>query len=297
MKLVSDFDGVWTFPAAEAEAQGEILDRELEATLPDAARPKAGEWIRAARAAVAAAPWEWGWAPDGRLSAFGDEDPFSAHSALIHYVRGAAGDPIAAAMREGVAASGRTLDQLGAESHAAGVARVVSARGPAMVAEAGEAGRSMLAAGIEVVVVSNSPGEKLSAWFAHVGIPGVSHPERVPGALRFRGGARKFELDPSSSHPLQIGGHRIETARPAYERILREERPDAVVGDVFSLDLALPLRLKREEPGWSALRVLWLIQRYTPRWLRDEVAAHAGGEIEFIEGGITAVAATLTAGR
>ena len=56
MRLVSDFDGVWTFPAAEAEAQGEILDGLLEAALPEAMRAGGRDWIGAARAAVAAEP-------------------------------------------------------------------------------------------------------------------------------------------------------------------------------------------------------------------------------------------------
>lgn len=293
MKLVSDFDGVWTFPDAEAEAQGGILDRELENALPRELRDRGRDWIGRARAAVAAEPHRYGWAPGGRISAFGDEDPFCAHSALIHFIHQAAGDPVADALREAIEASGRTLDQVGSESHAAGVGRVVSVRGPAMVAAAGEAGRALLAADVEVVVVSNSPSEKLGAWFAHAGVPGVSHPERADRTTRFRGGSRKFEMDADRTHPLEIGELSIETARPVYERILREERPDAVVGDVFSLDLALPLRLRREEPGWRELRVVWLLQPYTPRWLRAAVERHAGGEVECVEGGIAAVVAAL----
>ena len=162
-----------------------------------------------------------------------------------------------------------------------------------MVPAAGEAGRALVDGGVEVVVVSNSPAEKLATWFAHVGLASVAHPGRAPRAFCLRGESRKFEIDAARAHPLVLGELSIETARPAYERILREERPDAVVGDVFSLDLALPLRLKREEPGWSGLRVVWIQQRYTPRWLRAAVEWHAGGEVECVEGGLAAVAATL----
>ena len=295
MKLVSDFDGVWTLPDAEAQAQGEILDHELEAALPRELRDRGREWIGRARAAVAASPQRYGWALGGRISAFGDEDPFTAHSALMHYIQQATGDPMAAAIRLGVEAGGRTLDETGAASHAAGVARVGASRGPPLGGGGGEAGRALLAAGAEVVIVSNSPSEKLGAWFAHAGLAGVAHPERAAHAFRFRGASRKFETDSGRAHPLVLGGIRIETARPAYEAILREEKPDAVVGDVFSLDLALPLRLKREAPGWRNLRVLWIMQPYTPRWLRAAVEWHAGCEVECVEGGIAAVTASLLA--
>ena len=49
----------------------------------------------------------------------------------------------------------------------AGVERVEARRGPAITPEAADAGRALLAAGVEVVVVSNSGTDKLRRWFAH----------------------------------------------------------------------------------------------------------------------------------
>jgi len=294
MKLLSDFDGVWTLPFAEGVAQGEILDGAIVAALPEGMRAAGVEWVRRARAAVAASPRRYGWAPGGRLSAFGDEDPFMPHSGLVHFAElAAATDPVAHALKDGLAARGKTIDDLGGESHAAGVAQVVAQRGPAIVPEAREAVRSLHAAGVEVVVASNSGPDKLLAWFGHAGVEGVLHPERADGALRLRGGARKFLTDEKRSEPLALGEVAIETARPFYEAILADERPDAVVGDVLSLDLALPLRLKRTNSAWSGVRLLWLIQSYTPAWLRALVERHAGDEIEAVEGGIAALPAAL----
>lgn len=295
MKLVSDFDGVWTYPDAEAEAQGRILDAMLERALTGELRDRGREWIGAARAAVAATPRRWGWRANGTLSAFGDEDPFTAHNGLLHYIEDAAPvDPVARAILDGFAARGAQFDAAGGESHAQGVASVVAARGPAMAPGAAAAGRALLDGAVEVVAVSNSPNEKLAEWFASAGIASHPHPERADRAFRLRGRSRKFEIDPARSELLQLGDLAIETARPVYERVLREERPDAVVGDVFSLDVALPLRLKRTESEWRGLRVLWLMQPYTPRWLRAAVEWHAGGEVECIEGGLPGLAAALT---
>ena len=86
---------------------------------------------------------------------------------------------------------------------------------------------------------------------------------------------------------------RVDIARPDYERVLREERPDAVVGDVFSLDLALPLAFKRRDPAWRHVRLFWLVHPYTPERMKRELASLADGEVEPVEGGLAGVAERL----
>jgi hypothetical protein len=92
---------------------------------------------------------------------------------------------------------------------------------------------------------------------------------------------------------LDLDGMRIELARPHYEAILREEAPDAVVGDVFSLDLAVPLALRRSEPSWTHVRLFWLVRDYAPARMRRALAA--APEVEQVTGGFEAVAAALRA--
>jgi hypothetical protein len=299
MKLLTDFDGVWTDPRPEARAQGEVLDEALVDALPEADRPAASAWLARARRAVMASPRTYGWAPDGcRISAFADEDPFAPHAALLHYIeRHAAHDPVARAMKEAAAAGGRSLDALGGWSHMEGVRRVVEVRGPGILPEAAEAGRRALALGLDVVVVSNSGTDKLARWFDHAGVPARVHPESVPGALRLRGGAGKFVLDERTT-PLTLGDCVVETARPGYERILREERPDAVVGDVFSLDLALPLALKRAEPAFAGMRLFWLdVPESASALMRATLERHAAGEVEIVAGGLGSVVERLAGER
>jgi hypothetical protein len=293
MKLLSDFDGVWTNPEAEARAHGEALDARLIGAAPPARRDEARAWIAAARRATLAAPERWGWSAAGRLSAFADEDPFSAHSALLHYVEArAAEDPTAELLRDGARALGRgSLEAFGLGAHLEGVAQVEAARGPAVLDGAAHAGRAMLAGGVEIVVVSNSLEEKLERWFARAALPHARHPSRTPGALRLRGTARKHELDPERAEPLELGRLRVDVRRPHYEAILREEAPDAVVGDVFSLDLALPLALRRREPAWRHVRLFWIVRDYTPHRLRHLLSS--AGEIEPVEGGLEEVADAL----
>jgi len=141
--------------------------------------------------------------------------------------------------------------------------------------------------------VSNSGTDKLVEWFRHAGVPARVHPDHESGALRLRGSARKFVLDETRSDPLALGALTVEVARPAYETVLRDEQPDAVVGDVFSLDLALPLALKRREKAFAHMRLFWLIRDYTPRWLRDAIGPALGNDVELIEGGLPGVARAL----
>ena len=292
MRLVSDFDGVCTHPSEEARAQGDALDQALVSLLPQR-QAEVRDWVARARAAALAEPTRFGWAPGGRLSAFADEDPFAAHSALLHYIHVLSEpDSMARALRAAVLGGTHgSLEALGGWSHAEGVRRVVAERGPAPLAESAAAGRRLLAAH-DVVVVSNSGTKKLQDWLRAAVLPTCVHPEHRKGAIRLRGGAQKFKLDPAAHLPLALGDVTIETARAKYEAILHEEHPDAIVGDVFSLDLALPLRLKRTDPAFRQVRLFWLIRDYTPEWLRTLVAEHAP-EVEPFEDGLPGVARAL----
>jgi hypothetical protein len=294
MKLLSDFDGVWTHPAAEAAAQGALLDERLAACAPPARQAEARAWIAAARAATLAEPARWGWTHDGRIAAWADEDPFAAHGALLHYLQEHAdAEPLAALLLAGASARGEgSLDRFSLAAHLEAVARIEATRGPGVLPEAAQAGRELLARGVEVVLVSNSRPEKLARWFAHAHLPHRTHPGRATGALRVRGDAGKHVLAAGPAEYLELGALRIERRRPHYEGILREEAPDAVVGDVFSLDLAVPLALRRGEPSWRDVRIFWLLRDYTPARLRAAVAAHAP-EVEAIAGGLPAVAEAL----
>ena len=56
MKLLSDFDGVWTYPDAEGAAHGAALDAALLAAAGADAGAEVAAWIARARAAVRADP-------------------------------------------------------------------------------------------------------------------------------------------------------------------------------------------------------------------------------------------------
>ena len=56
----------------------------------------------------------------------------------------------------------------------------------------------------------------------------------------------------------------VDTDRPYYESALLELQPDAVIGDVFCLDLALPIRLKRQKKLSFTGGIHYRCRDYTP---------------------------------
>src|SRR5215831_20531767 len=146
MKLLSDFDGVWTYPDEEGVAHGAALDAALEVALGEGERPAVRAWIARARAALKTDPGRWGWAAAGRITAFADEDPFTEHGALLQYMDAArAHDPLAARLAAAVEASDGTLDAFGGRAHVSGVKSVETRRGPGVTVAAAAAGRQLLA--------------------------------------------------------------------------------------------------------------------------------------------------------
>ncbi len=86
-----------------------------------------------------------------------------------------------------------------------------------------------------------------------------------------RGNAHKFRLG-DNPQPVDFGDRQVDADRPYYADILRKERPQAVVGDVFSLDLALPFDMARREPMiYEDMQVYLRVRPYTPQWAVDSV--------------------------
>ena len=144
---------------------------------------------------------------------------------------------------------------------------------PALVPRAREMFEALARAGAEIVVVSNSSSDKINGWFRETGVGnGLAH------ALRVRGSAGKFLLGPSDEH-LVLAGRRILVDRPKYRAILDEERPDLVIGDVYSLDLALPHVMRREHHPSAPAELVLRRHPHTPRWVLD---TRADGAIDLV---------------
>lgn len=260
MKVVSDFDGVLTDISEEAARVFQLFSRglsELAFISPDTLP----QLIKKFETRMADAPFDHGWRWEKKITAFAGEDGFIKVNAMAAAFdeAAAAGDSILAKGKMFLDHAGLTrYTELAQRSYvemtqetAAGKHRPIDPSGVKAIA-------GWLSGGAEVVVVSNSATERIEQLLGKAGLD--------PKRIRVRGQARKYQLGDTPRY-LSLDTCRIDTDRPLYEKILMEEKPDHVLGDVFSLDLSLPLYLRRQSaPGLGGTRV-WLRKReYTPSW-------------------------------
>lgn len=262
MNIVSDFDGVWTDPSAEAGAMADVIAEELRRLA-----PRANGLLEDLVRRIRVSPERHGWVVDGRISSYADEDPFCANNALC------------AALYEGEwAASLRPefADASAFASHCyhAAVERVERQAGPQMLPGARAAVERILKSGARLVILSNSSPAKLLQWFRSAGVD-VSENSDAP--VRVRGNAGKFRL--GGTGEKSFSGRIVQLGREPYRRALLEERPDAVIGDNLSLDLSLPSHLKSTHPDFRSLRLVLARTPYTPEWSRRSFR-EAGGSAE-----------------
>jgi len=264
MILLSDFDGVFTEPQAEAASvtayiEAQVADRAGEAGLAE---------LEEARAAVRAEPTAHGWFYDGVLSAYADEDPYifnNATAAAIYAADGA----LAAALREG---GFETHDAFSMACFTAGTEAWRAANSTHLLPEAVEALERFLAKGWEVVVVSNSSPERVASILSERGISEASHP-----GLSLKGGALKFGISPIPQFGVPqsaaFGAREVRLDRGHYLNIIDAVKPHAVIGDVLSLDLALPAQIRDVIPEAKELQVFLKQNDYTPAWTLEACEA------------------------
>jgi hypothetical protein len=275
LKILSDFDGVWTNQAFEAEHVKLYVATEAARHAEIDAAVARADFLHFERA-VKSTPERYGWAPDGRITAYVDEDPFCEPNSITSYIATETGDLRTRPYREAILDAGfASLTSFADQCFHAATQSFRREHPPALVPRAVLSLEALRRAGAEIVVVSNSPPEKIIDWFRQVG---VDAGERAHHQLRVRGSAGKYLLG-SSGETITVGGRAIAVDRPRYLQVIEEERPEVVIGDVFSLDLALP-HVMRAKGHPAAPRELILRRHgHTPPWI---LATRADGAIDRI---------------
>jgi phosphoglycolate phosphatase-like HAD superfamily hydrolase len=278
VKILSDFDGVWTDPALEAESVKLFLAAEAARMAGVGAEEALGHF-REYEARVKSTPHRYGWAPDGRITAYVDEDPFCVPNSIACFVE-EGGDEHTRRYREAIL-DGGFADLTAFADHCFHTAASDYRRQhpPALVPGTAEVLHELHARGAEVVVVSNSPAEKIVGWFTSVGADAGASGEHD---LRVRGKAGKQTLGPGQQ-TLEVAGRPIYVDRPKYEQVIEEEDPDVIVGDVFSLDLALPHVMRRAKRPAAPAELILRRQGHTPAWILD---TRAEGAIDRVVDGV-----------
>ncbi len=285
LKILSDFDGVWTNQGLEADEVQRWIVEESARVL--------GDEITSAQAELSGmldrmmgAAGDWGWAPDGaRISAYVDEDPLCRPSGLCMYLD-LADDAAAVRYREAIRKEFGSLAAFGEHCYRSAMVSYRDRHPPAIAEDAAQQLQSVIDLGAEVVVVSNSSASKIGAWFQAVGIDAGEGPEH---ALRLRGSAGKQTLG-ETDESIEVSGRRIAVDRPRYRSAIEEENPDVIIGDVFSLDLALPHVMRSQGIAAAPSRLVLRAHPHTPAWIRD---TRADGAIDDLVDSFGALASLL----
>lgn len=278
MKLVSDFDGVWTNPKAEAEC---VINTTIEgfAKIGDCSVQQMTAAYNSVLSALAADPTSYGWTINGQISAFADEDPFVRNNAVAHFLElmpekpeRIADEEIRARLLKLREQALKSYDDLGALANELFGKATKDHREhakPKPFDEDAKAIQGWLDEGHDVVIVSNSSTGKIADFLSRSPLSFVTGgPEaHERGKVRIRGGAMKFVIGDDKDDVIELNGRTVRCDRASYTKILDEEQPDAIVGDVVSLDFALPWKRRRDLK--LDTRFLLVVREYTPEWSRS----------------------------
>jgi FMN phosphatase YigB (HAD superfamily) len=266
MRILSDFDGVFTNQDEEAAEVGRRLAEIVSASIGDASR--AARLLAELREEVRASPARHGWFSAGEIACYADEDPYVENNAVAAALFAKAPADVIERMR---AAGFAPADDLSSRAFEEGTTRWRATHAAHLLPEALTALGAFAAAGAEVVIVSNSSTERIEGILRDAGFDrfGQAKP-------RIRGGAKKFVLgeEPRAlPREAAFGGRAVRLRRPHYHKILSEEQPDVVIGDVLSLDVALPAALRDAEDWLAEARIVLKKQRHTPAWALEACRA------------------------
>jgi len=281
IKLISDFDGVWTNQETEAEYVWKFIVKRLS-ELSGFADTEVDTLLKVCKKDMDRAPYDYGWKANGQISCYYQEDPFGDNNAIFDYIekkssRASYSNQVQkiAAMKDSVfkKTKSKTLADFSNECFVMSTTQFKLEGKLKPVPAAGNIVKELNRKGVEIVVASNSKTEKIEHLFRKAGQKVTNEKSIIRGRLHARGDAQKFVIDNSFAEVPEkiIITKRFQPGlrRKNYFKILLEEKPDYVIGDVFSLDLALPVYLRLNNPLFKKLKVIQKIQKHTPQWVKD----------------------------
>lgn len=286
MKLLSDFDGIWTDQQKEADyVKDYILDKICE--ISGMSSEEVIALLGKVQLKMSAEPYKYGWINNSYISCFYGEDPFSDNNAVFNYIQNIVpeGDEFSlqlADLRERVLMlEYSSLDDFSNKCFIDSTGKFKSEGKLEPSSSAKSVVEYLTKLNAEVVISSNSTTNKIEHLFSKMGYDLTNN-----SRIRAKGNAMKFVIDKDfTSLPEYLNVnkvYKIALRRSSYHRILIEEKPDFVIGDVFSLDIALPLYLVLNEPEFSQMRIIQKIQPHTPQWVKDFLSRSEFSEIAFM---------------
>lgn len=283
MKILLDFDGVLTEQTEEGQRAQEIFSDEL-ASLTRLSDHDIQSLISEVEKELTQKPNLHGWKWEGKVSSFVNEDLFSRNAGIAACLDDWSQSEDhpryknLSEIRQLLNNEGhQSFQDLARWAFQKMVRETQEGRHTPLDPKTPQFLRKLIEAGHEIVIVSNSATDRIRALLAKENIQTQDHDYNPHGKVRVRGGARKYALG-ETSRTLDFEAYHIEIDRPSYEMILREEEADVIIGDVFSLDLALPYHLAQSEPEkFGKMKLFLRTRHYTPEWSIDLVLQNPSG--------------------
>jgi len=275
MHIVSDFDGVWTNPEAEYQAVESKVISEIAHSL-DCDLEIASLLYAGFAKGVLASPSEFGWQADPedpRLSSFVDEDFFCLPAAVGHYIELAASED-ARRVKVAILQKHPSLPAFMDHCFHNTCADFRKSVDHDLTQGAIPILQWLLDRGHGVTWATNAPAEKICDWMGAAGFEVEDGSDDSssfrPGVLRVFGRCGKQWLG-DGEQAIEFLDRQVLVDRPRYRKLLEQERPDILIGDVLSLDLSTALQM-RQEGSEAAPPVTVLVgRRPLPAWVHEAV--------------------------
>jgi len=243
-------------------------------------------------------PFRYGWFNGDQIACFYHEDPFGDNNAIFDFIdkTGINGsDEFVSNLRlikNSILKKYKSLAEFSQDCFYLSTSKFKEEGKLMPVDDALSVAEKIDSLNTDIVVVSNSKTVKIEYVFEKAGI-GINENQKV----RVRGDAGKFLIDNSFDELpefLEIDKQfRVPLRRKGYYKILSEEIPDFVIGDVFSLDIALPLYLRMNDNRFSDLKVIQRVQPYTPGWVKNFLSGNEFKGIAFLAETVTEAPAII----
>lgn len=300
VKLISDFEGVWTNQETEAEYVRNYIVKNLSALTGDSAEVIRNLFIESKKE-MERSPYEYGWFNNGNLAAYYQEDLFGDIYAILDYIWKAGSRKSYSNFKQHLGkikdaitnTAGKTIAEFSDDCFTKSTSQFKLEGKLKPVENAGAAVKELNSLGVEIVVASNSKTDKVEHLFRKAGQNVTNESFLKRGRLHAIGEAKKIEIDNSyrklPEHLEITKKYKVNLRRSNYHKILLDESPDYVLGDVFSVDLALPLYLRLRDKRFKKLRVILKIQKHTPAWVKDYLSKDELKGIAFMVGSVNEV--------
>jgi len=273
LKLVSDFDGIWTNQAIEAEYVRDFIIKSLCET-GDLDVTQADRLLTNCKSEINKEPHNYGWFNNGMIAAHYHEDPYGDNNAIFDYIDKYADlNPELVKLKEAILKKYASLADFSQYCFIESTTKFKNEGKLVAVETTGKIVKDLNSMNVNIIVVSNSKTEKIKYLFTNAGVEITDENSPQRKRVHARGDAQKYVMDKLYTELpefIEVSEKiSIPLRRSRYHKILMEEKPDFVIGDVFSLDIALPLYLRMNDESFRNLKVIQRVQPYTPDWVTD----------------------------